>query len=123
MKSKVVVLLLIICIVSSGFSRFFVYAGFQLNQKYIAANLCINKDKPWLHCNGKCYFMKKIKQAEEKEKSEESQSQKNHIQETFFQLGSNIKFHTHLLQIINTPYHMAKPLKANSVLFRPPQIG
>ncbi|MGZ3756004.1 MAG: hypothetical protein ACXVAY_20135 [Mucilaginibacter sp.] len=67
--------------------------------------------------------MKKIKQAEEKEKSEESGSQKNRIQETFFEVGSNIKFHTHLLQLINTPYHLNVPSQVNGVVFRPPQIG
>jgi len=99
------------------------YAGFELNRKYIAINLCENRDKPWLHCNGKCYFMKKIKQAEEREKSDERQSQKNHIQETFFQLYSTIQFHTHLLQLINTPYHAPVPPLVNKVIFRPPQLG
>ena len=34
-----------------------------------------------LHCNGKCYLAKKIRQAEEKEKRDESQSQKSRFQE------------------------------------------
>ena len=123
MKSKVVILLLIVCIISSGFLRFFIYAGFQLNQKYIAANLCINKDKPWLHCNGKCYFMKKIKQAHEKEKSEESQSQKNRIQETFFEIACDFKFHNILLQIVNTPYRVSDQSVISNSFFRPPQLG
>jgi len=123
MKSKIVILLLIPCILGGSFSHFFMYAGFELNRKYIATNLCENRDKPWLHCNGKCYFMKKIKQAEEREKSDERQSQKNHIQETFFQLYSTIQFHTHLLQLINTPYHAPVLPLVNKVIFRPPQLG
>src|ERR1700761_5256689 len=118
---RLVALFLLICIVSSNFSRFFIYAGFELNKKYIATNLCENRDKPWLHCNGKCYFMKKIKQAEERDKSEEKQSQKNHLQETFFESTSNIRFHTYLLQYINTPYAGLVPLHVDKVIFHPPQ--
>lgn len=41
--------------------------NYYLNQDYIAKFLCINKDKPALHCNGKCYLMKQLeKQSKEK---------------------------------------------------------
>jgi hypothetical protein len=123
MKNKLVAVLLIAAVISGSFSRLFIYAGFELNQKYIAANLCENRDKPWLHCNGKCYFMKKIKQAEEKEKSEENQSQKDHLQETYFQSAQAVKFHTHLLQLINTPYLTGVTIGLNNTIFHPPQIG
>ncbi|WP_017259538.1 hypothetical protein [Pedobacter arcticus] len=33
--------------------------------EYIAK--CVNKDKPQLHCNGQCVFMKKMKQQDEKQ--------------------------------------------------------
>jgi hypothetical protein len=108
--------------ISANFSRLFICAGFELNKKYIVANLCENRDKPWLHCNGQCYFMKKIKQAAEKDKSDERQSQKNNFQQTFFDRTSGIKFHTHLLQIINTPYVAMAPSLQNVPVFRPPQI-
>ncbi len=48
----------------------FIVAGFELNRDYIATTLCINRDKPQLHCNGKCYLMKKLKAAEENERKE-----------------------------------------------------
>lgn len=115
--------LLIFTVLTMNYSRLFVYAGFELNQKYIAANLCENRNKPWLHCDGKCFFMKKIKQAEEKEKSDENQSQKDHIQESFFERSSNFKFHTQLLQLISTPYHAPVLPLLIKTIFRPPQIG
>jgi hypothetical protein len=43
-------------------------AYYQLNKKMIADKLCINKNKPELHCNGKCYLSKQFKKAEENEK-------------------------------------------------------
>lgn len=45
-------------------------ANYLINQDYIAEFLCINKDKPELECNGKCYLEKQLKEAsEEKEKN------------------------------------------------------
>ncbi len=45
-------------------------ANYLVNQDYIADFLCINKDKPELECNGKCYLKKQLKEAsEEKEKN------------------------------------------------------
>ena len=52
-----------------------VYAAFEVNQNYIATTLCENKARPWMHCNGQCYLMKKIKATEEKEKKQEEQKE------------------------------------------------
>jgi len=35
--------------------------------EYISEVLCVNKDKPELHCNGKCYLMKSLAEAAKKE--------------------------------------------------------
>lgn len=48
----------------------FIYAcfwqiHFYMNQREITRLECINKDKPNLHCNGKCFLAKKLKMAEE----------------------------------------------------------
>ena len=43
------------------------YVEFILNQDYIAEFLCINKEKPKLQCNGKCYLMKEIQKQQESE--------------------------------------------------------
>src|ERR1700723_1786637 len=122
-KNRFVAFLLLIAVISGSFSLLFIYAGFELNQKYIAANLCENRDKPWLHCNGKCYFMKKIKQAEEKEKSTENQAQKNLFQEAFYAKPAVIKFHTHLLQVIPVPNNRVALPQVYIPIFRPPQLG
>jgi len=41
-------------------------ANYLINQNYIAEFLCINKDKPELECNGKCYLAKQLKEASAK---------------------------------------------------------
>src|SRR5476651_2346896 len=103
MLKRSVAYLLMIVLVAANFSRLFIYAGFELNRNYIATKLCENRDKPWLHCNGKCYFMKKIKQAEDKEKNEERQSQKNLFQEASSPVSTKISFYSKLLQVMPVP--------------------
>ena len=122
MKNKAVAALLIFCLLASNFSRVFVYAGFELNRKYIAANLCENRDKPWLHCNGKCYFMKKIKQAEEKQKAAERQDAKNMQQEVAFERNQRQKFFTHLIGEVSTIYLFPKPDNRAISIFQPPRF-
>src|ERR1700760_2511601 len=123
MKYRVTALLLIVCFMGSGFSRFFVYAGFELNRHYIATKLCENRNKPWMHCNGKCYFMKKLKQAEDREKSEESQTQKSLIQQVFHSKPFAVKFHSHILQVIPVPNGRLSLPQVYYPIFRPPQLG
>ncbi len=115
--------LLIIALFASNFSRLFVFAGFELNRGYIATHLCENRDKPWLHCNGKCYFMKKIKQAQEKEKGDERQSQKNLFQEAVFIQKPRVRFYVQLLQVIKVPNNHIELPAVSLPIFRPPQLG
>ncbi|WP_159090824.1 hypothetical protein [Aquimarina aquimarini] len=35
---------------------------YQLNLDYIIENYCVNKERPRLQCNGKCYLMSKLKE-------------------------------------------------------------
>ena len=123
MLQRITAYLLIFSLVTVNFSRFFIYAGFELNKNYIATKLCENRNKPWLHCDGKCYFAKKIKQAEEKQASDERQSQKSLFQEVYVISSTDIKFHSSLLQVIVTPYDCTLPPKLAGMVFHPPQLG
>jgi hypothetical protein len=52
-------------------------AYFKLNREYIAKVLCENRDKPQMHCNGKCYLAKRLKQQQEKQDKETSEKVQN----------------------------------------------
>jgi hypothetical protein len=45
-----------------------VYLGiglyYHINNEYISQQLCINRNNPQLHCNGRCYLSKQLKKAE-----------------------------------------------------------
>ena len=90
MLRNVTAYFLVFTLLSMNFSRCFIYVGFEANKKFIATSLCENKAKPKMHCNGKCYLAKKVKQAEEKEKSQERQSQKNNLQDALITRKVNL---------------------------------
>ncbi len=49
------------------FSRELLVADFVFNRATITARFCVNKARPQLHCDGKCYFAKQLKKQEERE--------------------------------------------------------
>ncbi|MBS1527227.1 MAG: hypothetical protein JST19_16360 [Bacteroidetes bacterium] len=79
MLKQLTVWLLTFAVLSANCSRLFVYAGFELNQKYIAAKLCENRNRPWMHCNGHCYLMKKIRQAEKNAQNQPVKDRLSHL--------------------------------------------
>ncbi|MFI2741380.1 hypothetical protein ACG2LH_01460 [Zhouia sp. PK063] len=42
--------------------------NYLINEDYIAEYFCINKDKPEMHCNGKCYLAMQLKKQQEQKK-------------------------------------------------------
>lgn len=61
--------ILILLVMSQTFGHWFTVIGFKLNQDYIAKNLCENRYRPALNCNGNCVLMKKLKQQEKEEQN------------------------------------------------------
>ena len=59
--------LLILLVLLQTFSREVLVMDFSLNRATITARFCVNKARPQLHCDGKCYFAKRLKQQEERE--------------------------------------------------------
>lgn len=59
-----------------------------VNYEYISKELCVNKDKPALKCNGKCHLMKELAKASEDEKplsSDKKDNSKHEIEVLFYQ--------------------------------------
>ena len=45
---------------TSAFNKGIAWLEFQANKEFISNNLCINKSRPLLHCNGKCQLLNKM---------------------------------------------------------------
>ena len=77
---KALSILLAFAILAQGMINLGLCAYYQMNKKMIADKLCINKDKPELHCNGQCFLSKQLKKAEENEKRQsKSMTEKDEV--------------------------------------------
>lgn len=65
------VYLLFIAVFVNTFYPIVILTGFELNRKFIASNLCINRSSPAIGCGGKCYLQKKLREVQEGEKKQE----------------------------------------------------
>lgn len=72
MKSIFAYILALVFLLNVG-GKVMIYFNFLINQDYIAANLCENKDKPVLKCHGKCHLAKEVAKEDKKEKKENKQ--------------------------------------------------
>lgn len=123
MFTRAIAILLLLCSVSLSLSGFFVFAGFEINKSYIATALCVNRDKPQLQCNGKCYLMKKLKQAQDKEQKQEHQFQKIQLQEAIVTLPFTFKQYPIAAVHLRVPLTTGMPVSQMNVIFQPPQIS
>lgn len=70
--NKLIVFLLIVGIGFQSVSKLLVLAWYQVNKTYIAQKLCENRNKPKMHCNGKCQLRKKMQQLNQESPSNSS---------------------------------------------------
>ena len=121
MLRKTLSYILILLILSSGFTRFYFYVGYELNKNYIATVLCENINKPELKCDGKCYLSKKIKQAEKEDQKPGQTASKTMLSPNF--IFTNFHFKSYLRQIA-TIYPAGINIylsKISKSVFHPPQ--
>jgi hypothetical protein len=120
-----IVFLMIFSLLSANCTRFFILAGFKFNRKYITKNLCINKARPWMHCNGRCYCMKNVQQAAESEKKQQARDNLNRLELTFCQqdltINVTLPAATSLTSLLNTTFYFRYTSQDIGSIFRPPR--
>lgn len=113
-------MLLWICQLSG---RYVTILGFYMNQVYIAKNLCVNRNKPQLHCNGKCHLAKKM--SEEDRRDQQNPDRKMDSSHELLYTGTDeqdilIPFFTSITPDWLHPYSIGTPTGQPSAVFRPP---
>jgi hypothetical protein len=108
-------------------SRIYVLVDFQVNQAFIAENLCEKKDEPESCCEGSCHLSKELVKLEEEEAQspvDPSQSKKEKVEEVVYFCNQNNKYvfafkltETLFLEQIHQP---VKGFKAQP--FHPPSV-
>lgn len=123
LRRSVCILLLLIIAVQS-FNKRLVTISFKLNEQYISSVLCENKNKPEMHCNGRCILAKKLKQAEENEQKQRDQNQES-TNVLFFCKLHRLKLANCLSALqkasFNSFYLRFRPSPSYNDIFKPPQ--
>jgi hypothetical protein len=107
------------------FSKWLLVLDYTVNKNYIANTLCENRDKPKLHCNGKCQLAKKIA-AEEDQNNKTSSG--NSLAKAFpdFCPGSNLPvsaiFSTTIKIVYNNFYLLKHSTGVSTSVFHPPLV-
>lgn len=101
------------------------YAAFY---DYIKNELCVNREKPELQCNGKCYLMKKL--AEASDSDSEKGNEKNHSLATEYSIVFFQEIKTDYLSLfvkqqntrIASPYNKLYKFDYMGFVFHPPLV-
>lgn len=88
-------ILLLVSFSLQCFSTLTLIAGFELNRSYIAQHLCVNRDKPSMHCNGKCFLEKELHKDQQR-KHQESENGANRLVLSLFSPDEVLNFTTGL---------------------------
>jgi hypothetical protein len=121
----VLVPLLMLLMLAQSFGKCFVVIEYNLNKDFIAKNLCVNKAKPKMHCNGKCQMMKKMAE-EENQNSTNNNSSKIKLQEVVFSNEMNIPS-LPAVSYTTLSYNQERPalkhISPASSIFHPPALA
>ncbi len=94
---------------------------YELNKDYISKNLCENKAKPMLHCNGKCHLKKELAKQDKKENSPPYQNIKDKFEIQYFSKALLFEFNEPaLIDKSNFMYSFFIPLVSSTSIFHPP---
>ena len=98
------------------------HVNYWMNRDYIAAELCENKDKPELDCNGKCHLKKEI-QHNNDDRNEEQEVSSTLMLE-FFQHPDAFNLILHELTVEAIFHHYSDPVVSGfvGIIFRPPKV-
>lgn len=120
---KKIVLLISIIILARPAIPFLEYI---VNYDYIVKELCENKEKPVLKCNGKCHLMKELAKTAEDDKntsSDKKQNVKQEIEVLFYQDFKSLSCSNSYVftnNKINSVYQNLYALTAIQSTFHPP---
>lgn len=101
---------------------------YWVNYEYIAKELCENKAKPEMHCDGKCHLKKELAKASEEEKpisSDKKATSKQESEVLFFEskttlISQPILFFTSLK--VKNKYQNLYAYLSTHTIFHPPSV-
>jgi hypothetical protein len=114
--------LLLLSVLLQTFSKAVIYVDFYANQDYIARTLCENRDKPMLHCCGRCQLRKRLARQDNQDK-DNPEKKDNEIHYTlFYKAVATLELSclpADPLRHISIPYDI-RLVRRSSDIFHPP---
>ncbi|MET4082592.1 hypothetical protein ABIB40_002552 [Pedobacter sp. UYP30] len=123
MIKKLLVFFLIISMVGNCCMQLIMYSGYQLNKAYITSVFCVNKVHPELHCNGKCFLSKKLKELNQKTKTNQENLKKSVEGFVTFKIISVEQAFSTLLAKPSTGYLKKPTIGLSAIIFHPPKVA
>ena len=123
MKRAILTSLLLLGIFLQTFSDLILVVHYEINKSYITQHFCVNRDKPYMHCNGKCHLKKQLEENHKKEPNPFNNAHHRHDLQLF---PTNLKF-TGIAAHLKSDkrlfyYHLEVPQPYLSSIFRPPKL-
>ncbi|WP_343633690.1 hypothetical protein [Fluviicola sp.] len=104
---------------------------FYNNQVELAAKYCVNKKKPMLHCDGKCFLAKQLKKLEQEEKKNQTVPKMPlKLKENVWNTDSPVitAFEANTIEFLSEKtstffYQNTKLVSFSGPVFHPPAVG
>jgi len=123
MRKQLITIFLMVIWFCQLSGRYIVMFEFYINQEYVARNLCVNKDKPQLHCNGQCHLKKQLNE-EDKRDNNNPERRADNKHEIFYDASFSIAditpAYTTLSITHNNPDRIGTPIDQSRTIFHPP---
>ncbi|HVI45044.1 MAG TPA: hypothetical protein VM802_09240 [Chitinophaga sp.] len=122
---NIIITVLVCCILKDTLTVPLVFLNFNLQQGYIAKNLCVNRNKPSLHCNGHCYLNKQLKKATDQQKKNASSINEKNESPLFVEPVRQLTIAVSVIRISNyeAPANDAATFPSHALsILKPPEI-
>lgn len=116
---------MMLAVAATTFNKAVVLLDYQINKKYIASTLCVNRDKPGSCCHGKCFLKKQLQKEDDQGKKGIPLSKDKLDVSLFCESFSASNFNHQISDNIFPDYYSVKEYSnISSPVFHPPgRIG
>jgi hypothetical protein len=100
-------------------ARLFPFIEYKLNKEFIAKNLCENRNKPQMKCEGKCHLQKQLQKTAGNETQGKTEN-KDKVEDVIFTSVKKINFSDETAQAFYRVKVSSYSHTAFSAIFHPP---
>lgn len=120
---RIVSYILLFCFCFQSFDKLITISYYEFNKTEITSLYCINKNKPKLHCEGKCHLIQKLNEEQKRENSPLHTQKGGFELQWFYSIqAQQNQFYTIFLTTILFHYQQKFTRHYKLKFFQPPQL-